>query len=86
MKLYKVRATEIWEYVIEVGEGESPQAIAKSVAECSREYDSEGANVKIMGEIKTSQDLPFDWDDTCLPWGSDFGREVWIGKILEEYK
>ena len=86
MKLYKVKATDTWEYVIEVDEGECPESVAKNVVECSREYDSKGASVEVVGVIKTSEDLPSDWNDTCLPWGSDFEREVWIGEILGEYE
>ena len=86
MKLYKVRATDTWEYVIEVGEHETPEDIAKIVSECSREYDSNGPTISVVQEIKSREQLPHGWDATCLPYGSDFDREVWIGQILDEDK
>jgi len=84
MKLYRVKAVETWEYVVEVGEHETPEDVAKTVVECSREYDSGGPTLEVVQEIKNAEQLPSGWNRSCLPWGSDFERQVWIGQILEK--
>ena len=83
MKLYKVKATEVWEYVIEVDEHEIPEEVAKKVIECSREYDSKGAVLKVGPEIKNKSKLPGDWNTVCLPWGTNFDRQYTIRDVLD---
>ena len=83
MKLYKVKATEVWEYVIEVDDHEIPEEVAKEVVECSREYDSKGITLKVGSEIKSKTKLPGDWDAGCLPWGTNFDRQYAIHDVLE---
>lgn len=86
MKLYKVKATETWEYVIEVNKGEIAEEVAKRTVNCSREYDSTGPVVEIGPEITSKDGLPGLWDIKCLPWGtySNF-REFTINDILNGY-
>lgn len=84
MKLYKVKATKSWEYVIEVAEGEDPQAVANKVVNSSEEYDCKGVFTKVGPEIKTKAGLPRGWDISCLPWGTDLiNRNESISSVLE---
>lgn len=82
MKLYTVKAEIV--YVIAVEDDYDPLSVA---VDCWRDlkYDTDASQIdfNVGKEIKEVKDIPYGWDDMCIPYGDGDGNTR-IGEMLKD--
>lgn len=77
MPIFKVQVSFEIDVVVQAEDEDHAHEVAKENWAEMQDECSGGPDVFVVGEIKSLEALPADWDGRCLPYGGDGRTRIW---------